>query len=152
MVNADSSSKHPDDTKSVDKENEQKIEKKNTPDNAEHMSLDSIGESLGTFISIAGDKLYETYMGYGQKKWSLFWLVFVLFVDCWHVWKLMQLDCYFYLQLWLSSDAFNCRSVDTKDFFILTFILVYKIFFVWWKATRPFLNAADGKLLQCSKL
>jgi len=31
------------------------------------MSMDSIGESLGTFISVTGDKLYESYMGFGQK-------------------------------------------------------------------------------------
>ena len=50
------------------KEIEQKIETKNTPDDADHLGLNSISESLGAFISIAGDKLYETYMGCGQQK------------------------------------------------------------------------------------
>jgi len=36
-----------------------------------YMSLDSIEESLGAFISVASDKLHETYMGFGQEKKEL---------------------------------------------------------------------------------
>lgn len=35
-------------------------------DDLDYMSLDSIGESLGAFISVTGDKLYESYMGFGK--------------------------------------------------------------------------------------
>jgi len=49
---------------------EEKEEKKSIGgnDGNDYMSLDSIGKSLGAFISLAGDKLHETYMGFGQEK------------------------------------------------------------------------------------
>jgi len=56
---------------SGNEENQKKVaQRNNTPhdDGNGYLGLDSIGETLGTFMCIAGDKLYESYTGYGQTK------------------------------------------------------------------------------------
>ena len=60
-----------DESNDKNKEASSKVEGSYDTQSSEHgqdyMNLDSIGESLGTFISVAGDKLYDAHMGYNQK-------------------------------------------------------------------------------------
>ena len=42
----------------------------NNEDGHGHVNLESIGETLGTFINIAGDKLYDAYMGLSENRYE----------------------------------------------------------------------------------